>query len=164
MAEISRILGRLGSPYPLEYDIVVRATGWEHDMSVYHPSARPILQPSGRFPVLSADYQAANVPGLYFAGMQSHAKDHKKAAGGFEMVPMLANYRPSGTTSRPTSQSSENRAGTSPGSPAAVVLANDGATPHDLTDTTQAKKEGHSGTATVPVASGFGFSMDIFLD
>ena len=83
VAEISRILGRLGSPYPLEYDIVVRATGWEHDMSVYHPSARPILQPSGRFPVLSADYQAANVPGLYFAGMQSHAKDHKKAAGGF---------------------------------------------------------------------------------
>jgi len=99
----------------------------------------------------------------------------KKAAGGFEMVPMLANYRPSGTTSRPTSRSSENRAGTSTsrptskdgereGSAAAVVLTNDGAVPQALIDTTQAKKEGNNGTATVPVASGFGFSMDIFLD
>ena len=83
VAEFSRHLGAIGSPHPLVYDIVVRATGWVHDLSLYDESARPILQPSGRFAVLSAEYEAATVPGLYFAGIQGHAKDHKKAAGGF---------------------------------------------------------------------------------
>jgi len=80
---ISEELGRTETPYPLVYDIVVCATGWRHDTSIYAPSALPKIQPSAKFPVLTSEYEAVGVKNLYFAGVQGHGKDHRKAAGGF---------------------------------------------------------------------------------
>jgi hypothetical protein len=41
------------------------------------------MQYNGKYPVMTAEYESANVPGLYFAGTLAHGKDHLKSAGGF---------------------------------------------------------------------------------
>lgn len=40
------------------YDMVVRATGWNHNTSIYGASATPMLQSNGKF---VSDYQLENV-------------------------------------------------------------------------------------------------------
>lgn len=70
----SGINDRLTQPY----DAVIRGTGWKHNMTVYHPSARPLMQSNGKFPRMNANYESVNVPGMYFAGTYSHGKDLKR--------------------------------------------------------------------------------------
>ena len=41
------------------------------------------MQPNGKYPVLSHDYESSNVAGLFFAGALAHGKDYKRSAGGF---------------------------------------------------------------------------------
>ena len=60
------------------YDAVIRGTGWKHNLTVYHPSARPLLQSNRKFPRMTAEYESVNVPGMYFAGTYSHGKDLKR--------------------------------------------------------------------------------------
>lgn len=70
----SGINDRLTQPY----DAVIRGTGWKHNMTVYHPTARPLMQSNRKFPRMNADYESVNVPGMYFAGTYSHGKDLKR--------------------------------------------------------------------------------------
>jgi hypothetical protein len=70
----SGVSDRLTQPY----DTVIRGTGWKHNMTVYHPTARPLLQSNRKFPRMNADYESVNVPGMYFAGTYSHGKDLKR--------------------------------------------------------------------------------------
>lgn len=45
--------------------------------------AAPLMQDNGKYPVLNAAYESANVRGMYFAGTLAHGKDFKRSAGGF---------------------------------------------------------------------------------
>ena len=80
MVEFAR---RGGTPHPLMFDRVVRCLGWRHDLAMYGEDATPAMQYNNKYPVMTAEYEAANVPGMYFAGQLGHGKDHLKSAGGF---------------------------------------------------------------------------------
>lgn len=67
----------LASPY----DHIIRATGWRHNTSLYHPSAAPLLQVNYKYPQLTTEYESVNVPGMYFAGTLTHGKDFKRGPG-----------------------------------------------------------------------------------
>lgn len=41
------------------------------------------MQQNGKYPVMTSEYESANVPALYFAGQLAHGKDFRRAAGGF---------------------------------------------------------------------------------
>jgi hypothetical protein len=71
-----------GEPLGRPYDIVVRATGWNHNVSMYVGSAAPQLQSNGKFARMTHEYESANVPGLFFAGSLAHGKDRGRAVGG----------------------------------------------------------------------------------
>ena len=68
----------LGRPY----DIIVRATGWNHNTSLYAPSAAPMLQANAKFARMTHEYESVNVPGLFFAGSLAHGKDRGRGVGG----------------------------------------------------------------------------------
>jgi hypothetical protein len=74
---------RGGTPDPLMFDHVIRCLGWRHQKDMYTDQTRPRMQYNGKYPVMTAEYESANVPGMYFAGQLSHGKDHLKSAGGF---------------------------------------------------------------------------------
>ena len=80
IAEIAR---RGGTPHPMVYDKVVRCLGWKHGLGVYTSRTAPTMQHNGKYAVMTHEYEAANVPGLYYAGTLSHGKDHQRSAGGF---------------------------------------------------------------------------------
>ncbi|WP_326556046.1 NAD(P)-binding domain-containing protein [Micromonospora sp. NBC_01796] len=67
----------------LEYDSVIRCTGFVMDTSVFAPNCRPELAPNGRMPATGPDWQSTNVPGLYFAGTIAQARDFKRASSAF---------------------------------------------------------------------------------
>jgi hypothetical protein len=81
MAEIAR---RGGTPHPLVYDVVIRCLGWLHETGVYDEgTTQPWMQQNGKYPIMTPEYESANVPGLFFAGQLAHGKDFRRAAGGF---------------------------------------------------------------------------------
>ncbi|GAA2076948.1 NAD(P)-binding domain-containing protein [Actinomadura alba] len=72
-----------GEQATLEYDTVIRCTGFRADMSVFAPECRPRLERDGRLPSLTPDWQAAGVDDLYFAGTLAQARDFKNASSAF---------------------------------------------------------------------------------
>ncbi|MFC4062554.1 NAD(P)-binding domain-containing protein [Planomonospora corallina] len=72
-----------GEQAVLEYDTVLRCTGFTMDTSVFDESCRPRLAPNGRMPAIRPDFQSANVDGLYFAGTLMQARDFKRASSAF---------------------------------------------------------------------------------
>jgi thioredoxin reductase len=67
----------------LEYDRIVACTGFRFDASVFDVSARPALMINDRFPEQTPAFESVNVPGLYFAGTLTQARDFKKSTSGF---------------------------------------------------------------------------------
>jgi len=65
------------------FDVIIRCTGWRHNMSVYHESNQPKLLPNGKHAMVTSNYESVNVPGLFFAGTMAHGPDFRKSAGGF---------------------------------------------------------------------------------
>ncbi|XP_077990693.1 FAD-dependent oxidoreductase domain-containing protein 2-like [Glandiceps talaboti] len=69
------------------YDVIIRCLGFLFDFSIFDdkpfpaPPKKSYHQP--KYPLINDDYQSINVPGLYFAGTNSHSVDHKKSSGGF---------------------------------------------------------------------------------
>ncbi|MEU7282701.1 NAD(P)-binding domain-containing protein [Streptomyces sp. NPDC045431] len=72
-----------GERESLEYDTVIRCTGFRMDDTPFGEDCRPELVASGRFPATGPDWQSANVDGLYFAGTLAQARDTKHAASPF---------------------------------------------------------------------------------
>ncbi|MFF0308588.1 NAD(P)-binding domain-containing protein [Streptosporangium sp. NPDC004379] len=72
-----------GERATLEYDRVLRCTGFTMDTSVFDDSCRPALTPNGRMPAIRPDFQSADVDGLYFAGTLMQARDFKRASSAF---------------------------------------------------------------------------------
>ena len=68
------------------YDEVISAVGWTHDASIYDDgigAARPAMQANRKYARQTPTYESINVRGLFYTGSLSHARDWKKAAGGF---------------------------------------------------------------------------------
>ena len=80
---LTELARRSGTPHPLVYDRVVRCLGWKHDNSPYAHDTKPLMQPNGKYAVMTSEYESVNVPGMYFAGTLSHGKDWLRSAGGF---------------------------------------------------------------------------------
>lgn len=68
------------------YDKVIRCLGFTFDFSIFENSTAP--QPgskkrTAKYPFVKANYEAAGVRGMFFAGTNTHSIDFKKSAGGF---------------------------------------------------------------------------------
>jgi thioredoxin reductase len=72
-----------GETATLEYDTVLRCTGFRMSTDMYDGSCLPDLVRDGRLPALRPDWQAANVDGLYFAGTLAQERDFKRASSAF---------------------------------------------------------------------------------
>ncbi|GII65110.1 pyridine nucleotide-disulfide oxidoreductase [Sphaerisporangium krabiense] len=67
----------------LEYDAVVRCTGFTMDAGIFGASCAPETLRGGRMPAIGPDFQSPNVDGLYFAGTLMQARDFKRASSAF---------------------------------------------------------------------------------
>ncbi|HZE49192.1 MAG TPA: NAD(P)-binding domain-containing protein [Jatrophihabitantaceae bacterium] len=67
----------------LRYDRVISCTGFRFDDSIFAPECRPSMVHKDRFPVMTSAYEAADVPGVYFAGTLMQVRDFKRSTGGF---------------------------------------------------------------------------------
>ncbi|MEV7970195.1 NAD(P)-binding domain-containing protein [Sphaerisporangium sp. NPDC088356] len=72
-----------GEQAVLEYDTVLRCTGFTMNTGLFDASCMPELAPNGRLPAIRPDFQSANVEGLYFAGTLMQARDFKRASSAF---------------------------------------------------------------------------------
>jgi thioredoxin reductase len=72
-----------GETATLEYDTVLRCTGFRMSTDMYDASCLPDLVRDGRLPALRPDWQSANVDGLYFAGTLAQDRDFKRASSAF---------------------------------------------------------------------------------
>jgi thioredoxin reductase len=67
----------------LEYESVLRCTGFKMDTSIFADDIKPVTVRDDRLPALRADWQSANVDDLYFAGTIGQDRDFKKASSPF---------------------------------------------------------------------------------
>lgn len=67
----------------LDYESVIRCTGFRMDTSVFDQACRPGMINDGRMPALNPDWQAPGVDGLYFAGTIAQARDSGHASSPF---------------------------------------------------------------------------------
>jgi thioredoxin reductase len=67
----------------LEYDSVLRCTGFRMNTAAFGGGCRPELVRNGRIPAVREDWQSTNVDGLYFAGTLMQARDFKHASSAF---------------------------------------------------------------------------------
>ncbi|WDZ83152.1 NAD(P)-binding domain-containing protein [Micromonospora cathayae] len=67
----------------MEYESVLRCTGFAMDTTPFAPTCQPDLVPSGRLPTTTPDWQSTNIDGLYFAGTLAQDRDFKRASSAF---------------------------------------------------------------------------------
>lgn len=72
-----------GETAVMEYETVLRCTGFAMDTTLFDPDCRPRMVPSGRLPATRPDWQSVDVDGLYFAGTLAQDRDFKKASSAF---------------------------------------------------------------------------------
>lgn len=72
-----------GETATLEYESVIRCTGFRMDTSLFDPSCTPEMVRDGRMPGLRPDWQSTTVDDLYFAGTIAQARDVKHASSPF---------------------------------------------------------------------------------
>ncbi|XP_077982946.1 FAD-dependent oxidoreductase domain-containing protein 2-like [Glandiceps talaboti] len=72
------------------YDVIIRCLGFLFDFSIFDESSLGLQSVTPKksyhlpkYPLINHDFQAHNVPGLYFAGTNTHSLDQKKSSGGF---------------------------------------------------------------------------------
>ncbi|MFF4415081.1 NAD(P)-binding domain-containing protein [Streptosporangium sp. NPDC001559] len=70
-----------GGPERLEYDAVLRCTGFRMDTEVFADELRTL--PGGRLPALTSDWESAGLPGLYVAGTVMQARDARRGSSAF---------------------------------------------------------------------------------
>ncbi|MEU8005088.1 NAD(P)-binding domain-containing protein [Catellatospora sp. NPDC049111] len=72
-----------GETAVMEYESVLRCTGFAMDTSLFGDGCRPRMTPNGRMPATRPDWQSLDVDGLYFAGTLAQDRDFKKASSAF---------------------------------------------------------------------------------
>jgi cation diffusion facilitator CzcD-associated flavoprotein CzcO len=65
------------------YERVIVATGFRFDDSIFARGCRPALRDDGRLPAQTAEWEAVNVPGLYFAGTLAQESAGETRVPGF---------------------------------------------------------------------------------
>ena len=68
--ELSYLKHRAGEVLEREYDSVITATGWKHDLHMYATDTTPKMQSQEKYPRMTVEYESSNVPGkdcMYFA-------------------------------------------------------------------------------------------------
>jgi hypothetical protein len=81
--ELQALASYASNPYPLVYDEIVTCLGFKHNMDIYDEDTRPLLQSNGKYAVMTEQYEAVGVPGMFFVGTLAHGKDYRRSAGGF---------------------------------------------------------------------------------
>lgn len=65
----------------LAYDYIIRCTGWRYvDNDLFAPEVAPETDAKSKYPVLSSCWEST-VPGLFFAGAATAARDRRAASG-----------------------------------------------------------------------------------
>jgi thioredoxin reductase len=72
-----------GERATLEYESVLRCTGFRMNTTIFDPECDPEMVRDGRLPAIQPDWQSTNVDGLYFAGTMAQARDFKRASSAF---------------------------------------------------------------------------------
>ena len=72
-----------GEQAVLDYESVIRCTGFGMDTTVFDPACRPEMINDGRLPALGPDWQSTTADGLYFAGTIAQARDCRHASSPF---------------------------------------------------------------------------------
>jgi thioredoxin reductase len=67
----------------LEYESVLRCTGFRMDTGLFDDSCRPEMIRDGRIPSLGPDWQSTAADGMYFAGTIAQARDVRHASSPF---------------------------------------------------------------------------------
>jgi thioredoxin reductase len=67
----------------LEYETVIRCTGFRMDTGLFGGACRPEMVRDGRMPAVGPDWQSTSVDGLYFAGTIAQDHDFKRASSAF---------------------------------------------------------------------------------
>jgi hypothetical protein len=71
-------------PMPHAYHRIIFCWGFSMDAAPLAPLGRALrLSHGGKYAALDAEYGAADVPGLHFAGTLTHQRDFRKSSGGF---------------------------------------------------------------------------------
>uniref|UniRef100_A0ABM0MVH5 FAD-dependent oxidoreductase domain-containing protein 2-like n=1 Tax=Saccoglossus kowalevskii TaxID=10224 RepID=A0ABM0MVH5_SACKO len=68
------------------YDVIIRCLGFMFDFSIFDESVPVIpgtVRRQKKYPLINDNYEAVNIPGLFFAGTNTHSLDFRKSAGGF---------------------------------------------------------------------------------
>src|SRR5580692_4589132 len=72
-----------GEQAVLEYESVIRCTGFRMDTTVFGQTCHPEMTRDARMPALRPDWQSANVDDLYFAGTIAQDRDCRHASSPF---------------------------------------------------------------------------------
>ncbi|WP_433338161.1 NAD(P)-binding domain-containing protein [Spirillospora sp. CA-294931] len=72
-----------GERATLEYETVIRCTGFRMDTRIFGPGCVPGTEREGRMPSLRPDWRSADVDDLYFAGTIAQARDFMRASSAF---------------------------------------------------------------------------------
>lgn len=72
-----------GERATLEYEAVLRCTGFRMDTALFDETCRPAMVRDGRMPAVGPDWQSTSVDGLYFAGTIAQDRDFKRASSAF---------------------------------------------------------------------------------
>jgi thioredoxin reductase len=67
----------------MEYDAVIRCTGFRMDDDIFDTSCRPRMRSCGRLPLLTGSWESVNVEGLFFAGTLMQSLDYKRSQSSF---------------------------------------------------------------------------------
>jgi thioredoxin reductase len=72
-----------GERADLDYDRVLRCTGFRMDTSLFGPACEPEMTRDGRIPLTGPDWQSSSVDGLYFAGTVAQHRDFRRSSSAF---------------------------------------------------------------------------------
>lgn len=67
----------------IEYDHILRCTGFQFDTSLFDATCSPALTINDRFPALTSMWEAVNVPHMYFIGTLMQSRDFRISQSGF---------------------------------------------------------------------------------
>jgi thioredoxin reductase len=72
-----------GQTAVVAYDHVIFCTGFRFDPTFFGDGLQPALVFDGRLPAQTSEWESANIPDLYFAGVLMSACDHRKTMSAF---------------------------------------------------------------------------------
>ncbi len=79
----ARMTAAEGHEIVLHYDHILCCTGFRFDAGIFDEAIRPQMQHFGKFPKMTAQWEAETTENLWFAGTVMQSRDFKKTMSGF---------------------------------------------------------------------------------